>query len=55
LLSVLVDKYKKERETFQYLMTHQDELEKKLATGEERARKTAREVLNRVRVKLGFL
>lgn len=54
LLGVLIDRFKKERETFQYLMTHQEELEKKLATGEERARKTAREVLNRVRVKLGF-
>jgi tryptophanyl-tRNA synthetase len=54
LLGLLVDKYKKERETFQYLMAHQDELEKKLSTGEERARKTAHEVLNRVRLKLGF-
>ncbi len=55
LLGVLVEKYKKERETYQYLMAHPDELEKKLGQGEERARKTAREVLNRVRVKLGFL
>jgi tryptophanyl-tRNA synthetase len=54
LLGVLIDKYKKERETFQYLMTHQDELEKKLSKGESRARKTAQEVLNRVRGKLGF-
>ncbi len=54
LLGLLIDTYKKERDTFQYLMVHQDELERKLADGEVRARKTALAVLSRVREKLGF-
>jgi tryptophanyl-tRNA synthetase len=35
-------------------MTHPDELERKLEAGEARARVIALEVLDRVRVKLGF-
>lgn len=54
LLALLIDHFKKERETFQYLMTHTDELDQKLEEGEERARVIAREVLARVRRKLGF-
>ena len=54
LLGLLTDTFKKERETFQYFMAHPDELEKKLEEGEARARKIARDVLHRVREKLGF-
>ena len=54
LLGLLIDKYKKERETFQYLMANTDELEKILADGEERARVIASGVLDRVRKKLSF-
>ncbi|NOT76589.1 MAG: tryptophan--tRNA ligase [Cyclobacteriaceae bacterium] len=54
LLTVLIEKYKKERETFQYLMAHTDELNKILESGEERARVIAREVLAKVRAKVGF-
>jgi len=54
LLSLLIEHFKKERETFQYLMTHTDELDQKLEEGEKRARVIAREVLERVRGKLGF-
>lgn len=54
LLAVLMDKYKRERETYQYLVGHPDELEHKLQQGEERARVIANRVLSRVREKLGF-
>jgi len=54
LLSLLTDKYKAERETFQHLMANPAEINRKLEEGEARARVIAREVLGRVRVKLGF-
>lgn len=54
LLGLLIDTYKKERETFQHLMAHPDELEEKLVDGEQRARLMAGKVLERVRKKLGF-
>lgn len=54
LLGLLTEKFKQERETFQYLMSHPDELNKKLEEGEGRARIIARDVLNRVRLKLGY-
>ena len=53
-LQLILDKYKKERETFGYYMNHPDELEANLVEGEERARKIAQEVLSKVREKLGF-
>lgn len=54
LLNLLIEKFKKERETFQYLMAHPEEVTKSLEEGEIRAREIAQEVLGRVRVKLGF-
>ncbi len=54
LLNLLTDTYKKERETFQYLMANTNELEKILEDGEERARVIARDVIGRTRRKLGF-
>lgn len=54
LYDLIVVKYKKEREAFNHLMANPDELEKKLQTGEEKARKVAFSVLDRVRKKLGF-
>ena len=54
LLGLLIDKFNKERESFQHLMAHPDELENKLAEGEQRARVIAGDVLIRVRKKLGF-
>ena len=54
LLTLLIEHFRKERETFQYLMAHTDELDQRLEEGEERARVIAREVLERVRRKLGF-
>ena len=54
LLGLLIDTFKKERETFQYLMNHPDELNKKLEEGEGRAREMAARTMDRVRRKLGF-
>lgn len=54
LLSVLLDKFQKERETFQYLMANPGELNRQLEEGEQKARLVAREVIGRVRAKLGF-
>lgn len=54
LLGLLIDQYKKERETFQYLMENQEELNRQLEIGEEKARVVAYDVLKRVRSKVGF-
>ena len=54
LLALLVETYKKEREIFQYLMLHPEEVDKKLEQGEAKARVIASQVLSRVRLKLGF-
>jgi tryptophanyl-tRNA synthetase len=54
LLGLMVDKYHKERETFNYYMSNPDDLEKKLQKGELRARAIAKEVLGKVRSKLGY-
>lgn len=54
LYELIIHKFKKEREAFSYYMSNLDELEKKLEVGEDKARVIAREVLNRVRKKLGF-
>ena len=54
LLALLVETYKKEREIFQYLMLHPEEVDKKLEQGEAKARVVASQVLSRVRMKLGF-
>ncbi len=54
LFELIVQKYAKEREAFNFYMSNSQELENKLVAGEERARVVALEVLNRVRVKLGF-
>ncbi len=54
LLGLLIDKYKAEREAFQNLMANPKEINRRLEEGEARARVIAREVLGRVRIKLGF-
>ncbi|CAN5417016.1 tryptophan--tRNA ligase [soil metagenome] len=54
LLMLLIETYRTQRETFQYLMNNTNELEKILEEGEERARLIAHQVLKRARVKLGF-
>jgi tryptophanyl-tRNA synthetase len=54
LLDLLITKYAKERETFNYYMNNPDELEKKLNVGEGKAREIAKTVLADVRNKAGY-
>lgn len=54
LFELITTSYSKERELFNFFMSNPDELERKLKAGEERARKVALVVLQRVRQKLGF-
>jgi tryptophanyl-tRNA synthetase len=55
LFELILRTFAKEREIFDYYMTHLPDLEKRLEAGEAKARAIANEVLNRVRVKLGFI
>ncbi len=54
LYLTLIEKYKKERELYNYYMTNKDELDKKLKIGADKARVIARATLKRVREKLGY-
>jgi tryptophanyl-tRNA synthetase len=54
LFDLLVTKYKAEREAFDFYLSNPAALEEKLQAGEKRAASIAREVLGRVRKKLGF-
>jgi tryptophanyl-tRNA synthetase len=54
LYELIVQKYAKEREAFNFYYSNAVELEKKLRQGEEKARVIAHDVLNRVRNKLGY-
>ncbi len=54
LLEAILTRFATEREQFDHYMAHRDELEAELLKGAEKARSVAREVLNRVRSKVGF-
>jgi tryptophanyl-tRNA synthetase len=54
LFELIVSKYKNEREAFNFYMSNLPELEKKLQQCELKATEIAREVLGRVRTKLGY-
>ncbi|MDQ2657821.1 MAG: tryptophan--tRNA ligase [Bacteroidota bacterium] len=54
LYELITRKYATEREAFNYYLSNPEELEKKLEQGEAKARVIAREVLGRVRGKLGY-
>ncbi|PTX18479.1 tryptophanyl-tRNA synthetase [Pontibacter mucosus] len=54
LYELIVSKYAKEREVFNYYMNNLPELDKKLQLGAEKARDIAAPVLQRVRQKLGY-
>ena len=54
LFELLMDKFKKERDEFNKYMNDKGQLDKQLSHGAEKARKTARKVLARVREKLGY-
>ncbi|TXE04437.1 tryptophan--tRNA ligase [Algoriphagus aquimarinus] len=53
-MQLILDKYRKERELFDFYMSHPAEIEMKLAAGEEKAKAVGAELLDKVRVKLGF-
>lgn len=54
LFELIVEKYAKERELFNYYMENLDELHKKLEKGEEKASVIANKTLGRVRKVLGY-
>ncbi|MDQ3047340.1 MAG: tryptophan--tRNA ligase [Bacteroidota bacterium] len=54
LLEVMLDRFKKERETYDYYMNNRSELDARLKTGADKARVIAKATLGRVREKLGF-
>jgi len=54
LYELILQRFSKEREIFNYFMSHEDELEKKLTQGEDKARVIAHDVMARVRKKAGF-
>ena len=54
LFELICEKFKTEREKYNYYMTHLDEVDAFLAKGASRARAIADGVLDRVRYKLGF-
>ncbi|QOR73025.1 tryptophan--tRNA ligase [Cruoricaptor ignavus] len=53
LLNLILDKFSKERETFNYFIENPAELEEKLKHGAEKTRPIAQETLARVRERLG--
>jgi tryptophanyl-tRNA synthetase len=53
LYELILEKFEKERERFQYLMQNHKEIEEALAVGAKKARKVALEVIQRVRTKSG--
>ena len=54
LFELLISKFQDEREKYWFYMENPDKVEEALTIGAEKARKTAREVLARVRERLGY-
>jgi tryptophanyl-tRNA synthetase len=54
LYELIIAKYAKEREAYNFYMSNPHELDKKLEQGETKATHIAKEVLSRVRSKLGY-
>jgi tryptophanyl-tRNA synthetase len=54
LLELLLEKFKQQREVYNYYISNRDELDTKLLQGAEKARKVANATLKRVREKLGY-
>ncbi len=53
LYELILEKFSKQREAYNYYMSNTEELEKKLVQGEEKARVIAHDVIDRVRKKVG--
>lgn len=54
LYELILDKFNSQRERYNYYMNNRNELDARLQVGAEKARKVARNTLNRVRGKLGL-
>ncbi len=54
LYELILDKFSIVREQYSHYMTHKNEIDQILELGAEKARKVAKEVLNRVREKIGY-
>lgn len=54
LFELLVEKFAKEREAYNYYMAHPEEIDAALQVGAKKAEAVANEVLRRVRTKLGY-
>lgn len=54
LYELIIKKYSKEREAFNFYFSNPNELDKKLKQGEDKARGIANETLKRVRKKVGY-
>lgn len=54
LFELIIEKYKVEREKFNYFMENKDEVDSILSAGAEKARKVAHQTLYRVRRELGY-
>src|SRR5690554_4432470 len=54
LYELIIDKFKSEREDFNYYMSHRDEMDKILSIGAEKAKEIAKNTLLRVRKELGY-
>jgi len=54
LFDLIVQKFEKQRELYNYYMDHPEEIEAALNIGAQKASKFANEVLERVRIKLGY-
>ena len=54
LFELIIEKFKLERERYNYLMEHKDEIDEALSIGAKKAKVVALEVLNRVRQKVGY-
>jgi len=54
LFDLIIEKFAKERELYNYYMNNLDEIDKALSVGAEKAKKVADKVLKRVRKKVGY-
>ncbi len=54
LLNAILENYSEERSKFNHYMENKNELDEILAQGAEKARKVAKDVINRVRTKIGY-
>ena len=54
LYELLIDKFSNERERYNYYMNNLNEVDKALSIGAAKARFVADDVLNRVRIKVGY-